>query len=235
MLAPTNADGDRHGCRWDGGRVATPPGFREAYRAYCDGGWPALACDPAWGGQGLPLLVHVALTEMLNSANHAGNMYAGLTHGAYEALRAHATTPLQRHYLPKIVSGEWLATMCLTESHAGTDLGLLRTRRTGRRRAGNGQRSARQRHEIFISGSEHDLTDNIVHLVLRTAARRAARQQGLSLVLVPKVLPDGTFNRVRGASRRRWAWPAATAACCASTARPAGWSASRIAGCRRCS
>ena len=197
VLAPTNADGDRHGCSFDEGRVATPPGFREAYRAYCDGGWPALACDPAWGGQGLPLLLHVALTEILNSANHAWNMYAGLTHGAYETLRAHATAALQQRYLPKIVSGEWLATMCLTESHAGTDLGLLRTRADpvgGEPASGSEVRVSGTK--IFISGGEHDLTDNIVHLVLARLPDGPPGSKGLSLVLVPKVLPDGTINRV---------------------------------------
>lgn len=197
VLAPTNADGDRHGCQWHEGRVSTPPGFRDAYRAYCDGGWPALACDPAWGGQGLPKLLQVALTEMLNSANHAWNMYAGIAHGAYETLRAHATPELQQRYLPRIVSGEWLATMCLTEAHAGTDLGLLRTRAEpvdASPRSGSEVRVTGSK--IFISGGEHDLTTNIVHLVLARLPGAPVGSKGITLVLVPRLLPDGAPNAV---------------------------------------
>lgn len=193
VLAPTNADGDLQGCHWQDGSVRTPKGFREAYRLFVDGGWPALGCDPAWGGQGLPQLLNVALYEMLNAANHAWTMYPGLAHGAYECLKAHASAELQQRYLPKIVSGEWLATMCLTEAHAGSDLGLLRTR-------------AQLRHDgslrvsgtkIFISGGEHDLSDNIVHLVLCRLPDAPPGTKGLSLALVPKLLPDGAPNRVR--------------------------------------
>lgn len=198
VLAPTNAPGDRHGCRWEAGAVRTPPGFREAYRAYRDGGWPALACDPAWGGQGLPMLVAAAVTEMLNSANHAWNMYPGLTHGAYELLCAHATPALQERYLPPLVSGAWLATMCLTEPHAGTDLGLLRTRAApaGAAPPRPGDELRVSGTKIFISGGEHDLTDDIVHLVLVRLPDAPSGSRGLSLALVPKRLPDGARNAV---------------------------------------
>ncbi|WP_281915525.1 acyl-CoA dehydrogenase family protein [Caldimonas thermodepolymerans] len=193
VLAPLNAGGDLQGCRWDDGRVTTPSGFREAYRTFVDGGWPALACDPAWGGQGLPQLLNVALYEMLHAANHAWAMYPGLAHGAYECLKAHGSVELQQRYLRHVVSGEWLATMCLTEAHAGSDLGLLRTKAVPRP-DGSVQVSG---SKIFISGGEHDLTDNIVHLVLCRLPDAPPGTRGLSLVLVPKVLPDGTPNRVR--------------------------------------
>lgn len=200
VLAPTNAPGDLAGCSWHDGEVTTPPGFRDAYGTFCDGGWPALACDPQWGGQGLPQMLNMALHEMLNGANHAWTMYPGLSHGAYEALKAHATPGLQQRYLPPIVSGQWLATMCLTESHAGSDLGLLRTRAepaAGHDGLDNGAELRVTGSKIFISGGEHDLTDNIVHLVLARLPDAPAGSRGLSVVLVPKWLPDGRRNAIR--------------------------------------
>jgi alkylation response protein AidB-like acyl-CoA dehydrogenase len=127
---PLNASGDAEGCTLDNTThaVTTPKGFKEAYRQYVEGGWPALSCDPAYGGQGLPHTVNQCLYEMLNSANQAWTMYPGLSHGAYEALLAHGTDEQKKTYLPKLVSGEWTGTMCLTEPHCGTDLGLLRTK-----------------------------------------------------------------------------------------------------------
>ena len=191
VLAPTNGPGDLEGCtlRSDGS-VATPTGYREAYRAFVDGGWPALSCDPSWGGQGLPLLLEAALTEMLNACNQAWTMYPGLLHGAYESIKAHGTDELKQRYLPRLASGEWLAAMALTEPQAGTDLGLVRTRAQLQadgtlRVSGN---------KIFISGGEHDLTDNIVHLVLCRLADAPPGTKGLSLALVPKLLPDGSRN-----------------------------------------
>jgi alkylation response protein AidB-like acyl-CoA dehydrogenase len=192
VLAPLNGPGDVAGCVWQGGQVCTPPGFARAYRAFVEGGWPALAADPACGGQGLPQLLNAALYEMLAAANHGWTMYPGLLHGAYECLHAHASAELRERYLPKITSGEWLSTMCLTEAHAGSDLGLLRTRAVPRADGAcevTGQK-------IFISGGEHDLTDNIVHLVLARLPDAPAGTKGLSLLLVPKVLPDGTRNAV---------------------------------------
>ena len=132
VLAPTNANGDLEGCTLAEGEVRTPRGYKEAYRAFVAAGWPALACDPAVGGQGLPQVLNAALYEMLAAANHAWTMYPGLLHGAYECLHLHASDELKQRYLGKVVSGEWLSTMCLTEAHAGSDLGLLATRTTER-------------------------------------------------------------------------------------------------------
>jgi len=187
VLFPLNAVGDREGCRYENGQVKTPPGFADAYRQFQEAGWPALACDPNFGGQGLPNTLNSVLYEMLSSSNHAWTMYPGLLHGAYACLHKHAGEELKQRYLPRIVSGEWLATMCLTESHAGSDLGLLRTRAVPRddgtvRITGS---------KIFISGGEQDMTENIVHLVLARLPDAPAGSKGISLFLVPKYLPDG--------------------------------------------
>ena len=193
VLAPTNAGGDLEGCRWEGGEVRTPKGFREAYRAFVDAGWPALACAPDAGGQGLPHVLNSALYEMLAAANHAWTMYPGLLHGAYECLHAHASPALKERYLGKVVSGEWLATMCLTEAQAGSDLGLLKSRAEPRGDGGYALRGSK----IFISGGEHDLTDNIVHLVLARLPGAPPGTKGISLFVCPKILPDGTRNAIR--------------------------------------
>ncbi|MCL4739578.1 MAG: acyl-CoA dehydrogenase family protein [Burkholderiaceae bacterium] len=195
VLLPLNAVGDRQGCRLEGGRVRTPDGFPAAWRAFVEGGWPALACDPEWGGQGLPQLLNAALFEMLVAANHAWTMYPGLLHGAYETIAAHASDELKARYLPKLVSGEWLAAMALTEPQAGSDLALVRTRAEPR---ADGTLAV-SGSKIFISGGDHDLSDNIVHLVLcrlndPVQGEAPAGTKGLSLVLVPTVLPDGTRN-----------------------------------------
>lgn len=193
VLAPLNASGDLEGCTLRDGAVTTPRGFREAYQAFVAAGWPALACDPSVGGQGLPHAVNAVLHEMLNSANHAWNMYPGLLHGAYECLMVHATPELKERYLGKIVSGEWLSTMCLTEAHAGSDLGLLTTR-------AEPQPDGSYRvcgTKIFISGGEHDLSDNIIHLVLARIHDAPAGTKGISLFLCPKILPGGERNSLR--------------------------------------
>lgn len=187
VLFPLNAVGDREGCRYENGVVKTPAGFAQAYRQFRDAGWPALACDPDYGGQGLPNTLNSVLYEMLSSSNHAWTMYPGLLHGAYACLHKHASDELKQRYLPRIVSGEWLATMCLTESQAGSDLGLLRTRAMPQddgtvRITGS---------KIFISGGEQDMTENIVHLVLARLPDAPAGSKGISLFLVPKYLPDG--------------------------------------------
>jgi alkylation response protein AidB-like acyl-CoA dehydrogenase len=193
VLAPTNADGDAQGCRLVDGHVITPAGFPAVYRQYCEGGWPALACDPENGGQGLPQLLNAAVYEMLNSTNHAWTMYAGLAHGAHECIRAHGSEFLKSTYLPKIVSGEWLATMCLTEPQAGTDVGLLRTQAVhvgarpvgalplGEQRDALNERYALNGSKIFISGGDQDMSPNIVRLPDAPAGSR-----GISLFLVPK-------------------------------------------------
>ncbi|WP_334166052.1 acyl-CoA dehydrogenase family protein [Tepidimonas sp.] len=192
VVAPLNRSGDEIGARWHDGAVTMPPGFRDAYQAFWRAGWPALSAPPALGGQGLPVALEFVLYEWLSAANHGWTMAPGLLHGAVECLRHHASPALQAQYLPKLVSGEWLATMALTEPHAGSDLGLVRTRATP---AGDdGYRI--EGTKIFISGGEHDLTDNIVHLVLARLPDAPPGPKGLSLLLAPKWLPDGRRNAV---------------------------------------
>ena len=183
---PLNLSGDQEGCVLDRQthEVKAPAGFRQAYQTYVAGGWPSLSCDPAYGGQGLPLVLNQCFYEMLNSANQAWAMYPGLSHGAYECLHAHGTEAQKRLFLPRLVSGEWTGTMCLTEPHCGTDLGLLRTR--AEPQADGSYRLTGQK--IFISAGEHDLADNIVHLVLARLPDAPAGSKGISLFLVPKVL-----------------------------------------------
>jgi len=193
VLAPLNASGDRQGCRWQDGEVSTPEGFAAAYRAFMEGGWPALACAPEHGGQGLPQLLDAALQEMLYASNHAWAMYTGIAHGAYLCLQAHAPQPLKERYLPAIVSGESLPTMCLTEPQAGSDVGLLRCR--AEPQADGTYRLTGSK--LFISGGEHDLTEDILHLVLARLADAPAGTRGISLFLVPKRLDDGRRNAVR--------------------------------------
>jgi alkylation response protein AidB-like acyl-CoA dehydrogenase len=188
VLYPLNHSGDREGCKLDREthEVATPKGFKEAYRQYVDGGWPALSCDPEYGGQGLPLVINNACYEMLNGANQAWTMYPGLSHGAYECLHEHGTPEQKKLYLPKLVSGEWTGSMCLTEAHCGTDLGLLRTRAEpqadGSYKLTGGK--------IFISAGEHDMSANILHLVLARLPDAPVGTRGISLFLVPKFLVD---------------------------------------------
>ena len=191
-IAPLQRSGDEEGCRFDSGQVHTPAGFRDAYQAFWQAGWPSLSCAPDDGGQGLPAVLECVLFEWLAGANHGWTMAPGLLHGAYECIKHHASAELKAQYLEKVATGEWLATMCLTEAHAGSDLGMVRTRGVPQP---NG--SARVNgSKIFISGGEHDLTDNIVHLVLARLPDAPAGPKGLSLFLVPKVLPDGTRNAV---------------------------------------
>ena len=191
---PLNQSGDEEGCQLDkaSGAVKAPNGFKEAYAAYVDAGWPALACSTEFGGQGLPEVVNNVLYEMLNSANQAWTMYPGLTHGAYAALRQHGTAEQKATYLPKLVSGHWTGTMCLTESHCGTDLGMLRTKAEP-----NGDGSyAISGQKIFISAGEHDLAENIIHLVLARLPDAPAGTKGISLFVVPKFIPnaDGSLG-----------------------------------------
>lgn len=193
VLAPTNSSGDLAGCRYENGVVTTPSGYREAYSAYVEGGWSSLGCHPEDGGQGMPHVINAAVFEMLVAANHAWSMYPGLAYGAYECIRTHAAAELKQRYLPKLVSGEWLATMCLTESHAGSDLGLLGTRAEPSTHGPYHLSGTK----MFISGGEHDLTPNIVHLVLARLPEAPSGTKGISLFLVPKFLPDGTRNSVR--------------------------------------
>ena len=192
VLAPLNAVGDLQGCRLVDGRVRTPDGFAQAYRRYVADGWPALARDPEWGGQGLPALLELAFTEMQVGANHAWTMYPGLLAGAVACLQAHASPDVQARFLPPLVGGEWLATMCLTEPQAGSDLSLLRTRAVP---AADG--SVRiTGAKVFISGGGQDLTPNIVHLVLARLPDAPPGTRGISLFVVPDMLEDGSRNGV---------------------------------------
>jgi len=194
VVAPLNQIGDSEGCTLDKAthEVKAPKGFKEAYAKYVEGGWAALSCDPAYGGQGLPYLVNQSMYEMLNSANQAWTMYPGLSHGAYEALIAHGSDEQKKTYLPKLTSGHWTGTMCLTESHCGTDLGMLRTKAEPQadgtyKLTGN---------KIFISAGEHDLAENIIHLVLARLPDAPSGSKGISLFVVPKYLvnADGTLG-----------------------------------------
>jgi alkylation response protein AidB-like acyl-CoA dehydrogenase len=192
MIAPLNRSGDETGAQWNAGAVTMPPGFRDAYQAFWQAGWPSLACAVEDGGQGLPTAVEAVLHEMLNAANHGWTMAPGLLHGAYECIRHHGSDALKARYLAKLASGEWLATMCLTEPHAGSDLGLVQTKAVP---LADG-RFALSGTKIFISGGEHDLSDNIVHLVLARLPDAPPGPRGLSLFLVPKFEADGQRSQV---------------------------------------
>jgi alkylation response protein AidB-like acyl-CoA dehydrogenase len=192
VIAPLNREGDEVGAQWKEGAVTMPPGFKAAYQTFWQSGWPALAASTEDGGQGLPSVLEAMLYEMLSAANHGWTMAPGLLHGAYECLKHHASDELKAHYLHKVATGEWLATMCLTEPHAGSDLGLARTKAVP---LADGQYAV-SGTKIFISGGEHDLTDNIVHLVLARLPDAPPGPKGLSLFLVPKFYPDGSRSRV---------------------------------------
>ena len=192
---PLNLSGDQQGCTLDKAthEVTAPQGFKAAYAKYVEGGWPALSCDPEFGGQGLPLVLNQCLYEMLNSANQAWTMYPGLSHGAYECLRTHGTADQKSSFLPKLISGVWTGTMCLTEPHCGTDLGLLRTKAEPQP-DGSYKLSGQK---IFISAGEHDLAENIIHLVLARLPDAPAGSKGISLFVVPKFLvaADGGLSQ----------------------------------------
>ena len=198
VLFPLNHSGDREGCTFNAAdkSVTTPKGFKQAYKQYVEGGWAALACDPEYGGQGLPITLNNSFYEMLNSSNQAWSMYPGLSHGAYECLLEHGTDDQKRLYLPKLVSGEWTGTMCLTEAHCGTDLGLLRSKAEPQ---GDGTYLITG-SKIFISAGEHDISDNIVHLVLARLPDAPEGSKGISLFLVPKFMPneDGSLGERNG-------------------------------------
>ena len=190
VLAPLNASGDQEGCIYENGVVRTPKGFKEAYRTYAEGGWGGLACDPAYGGQGFPASVAKLIEEMMCSGNLAFGICPGLTHGAYIALKNFGSEELKQRFLPKMVAGTWSGSMCLTEPQCGTDLGMVRTRAEPQ---GDGSYRITG-NKIFISAGEHDMTENIVHLVLARLPDAPAGIKGISLFVVPKFLPraDGT-------------------------------------------
>lgn len=185
-LQPLNHEGDEEGCHYDKGTVTTPKGFKEAYAKFIEGGWTGLPCDPAYGGQGLPKLVNFAVEEMICSANLSFGMYPGLSNGNYNAIHAHGSEEQKALYLPKLVDGTWTGTMCLTEPHCGTDLGLCKTRAEA-----NADGSYKlYGTKIFISAGEHDLAENIIHLVLARLPDAPAGIRGISLFVCPKFLPD---------------------------------------------
>jgi len=186
VLQPLNATGDAEGCRLENGVVRTPKGFVDAWATLREGGWPSLECDPEYGGQGMPTILGLAVGTMKSSANMAFMMYHGLTHGAYSAIHAHGTEAQRRTYLPKLASGDWTGTMNLTEPQCGTDLGLVRTRAV----PGENGAWTVTGNKIWISSGEHDLAENIVHLVLARTPDAPEGTRGLSLFVVPKFLVD---------------------------------------------
>ena len=186
VLAPLNRSGDEEGCHFDNGVVTTPKGFKQAFAQYVEGGWHGLAADPVYGGQGLPSSLGLVISEMVGSSNTSWGMYPGLTHGAMSAIHAHGTEPQKSIYLSKLTAGQWTGTMCLTEAHCGTDLGIIKTRAVPQADGSY----AISGSKIFISAGEHDMSDNIIHLVLAKLPDAPAGTKGISLFIVPKFLPD---------------------------------------------
>ena len=190
LLAPINQSGDQQGCRLENGIVTTPDGFKEAYAAYAEGGWSGLTGDINYGGQGMPKLLSAIIEEMAFGANSSFALYTILTTGATLTLSHHASEELKQRYLPKMYEGVWSGTMCLTEPHAGTDLGMIHTKAVPQ---ADGSYSVTGT-KIFITAGEHDLTENIIHLVLAKLPDAPAGPRGISLFLVPKKLVDEQSN-----------------------------------------
>lgn len=191
-IAPLNRSGDEEGCRWVDGAVSTPAGYAEAYRQYAEGGWVGVGGDPAYGGMGMPKAISAQVEEMMNSASLAFGLYPMLTSGACLSIYAHASEELKQKYLPNMYAGAWSGSMCLTEPHAGTDLGIIRTK--AEPQADGSYKVSGTK--IFITGGEHDLTENIIHLVLAKLPDAPAGSRGISLFLVPKVMvnDDGSLG-----------------------------------------
>ncbi|MDD8058475.1 acyl-CoA dehydrogenase C-terminal domain-containing protein [Shewanella metallivivens] len=191
VVAPLNQIGDQQGCTWKDGVVTTPDGFKEAYAQYVEGGWPTLSQSEAFGGQGLPHSLNISIAELFSSANHSFAMYPGLSHGALATIEAHGTEAQKQQFMPNLVDGKWTGTMCLTEPHCGTDLGMLRTK-AELQTDGTYSLSGTK---IFISAGEHDLSDNIVHIVIARIPGSPEGNKGISLFIVPKfnVNEDGTI------------------------------------------
>jgi len=198
VLQPLNRSGDEEGCHFENGVVRTPKGFKEAYELFKQGGWTGIAADPAYGGQGLPTSVNMLVEEMISSANCSFGMYPGLTHGAYKAIHAHATDELKNIYLPKMVEGTWGGTMCLTEPHCGTDLGMMRTKAIPEKDGSYKITGTK----IFISSGEHDMVENNIHLCLARIEGAPKGIKGISLFVVPKFLvkEDGSLGPRNGVS-----------------------------------
>lgn len=226
-LQPLNLPGDEEGCHYENGAVRTPKGFREAYATFAAGGWTGLSCDPKYGGQGLPKVVNLVVEEMICSANMSFGMYPGLSAGAYNALELWADDAIKDLYLPKLVDGSWAGTMCLTEPHCGTDLGLIRTKAEPKDDGSHAITGTK----IFISAGEHDLTENILHLVLARLPDAPPGIRGISLFLVPKFLPRkgndgaeaGERNGVRCGSIEKKMGIKASATCVINFDEATGW------------
>lgn len=193
ILAPLNKVGDDEGCQFNAGEVTTPTGFKEAYRQWVDNGWPSLAQPEAFGGQGMPDSLGSVVSELVSEANWAWGMYPGLSHGAMNTIEMHGTEEQKETYLTHLVSGEWTGTMCLTEPNCGSDLGILKTKAE----LSEEGHYLIQGSKIFISSGEHDLADNIIHIVLARMVGAPEGTKGLSLFIVPKFLSDGSRNEVR--------------------------------------
>lgn len=224
LLFPLNQSGDAEGCRYENGEVKTPAGFKEAYAQYAAGGWTGIAAPTEFGGQGLPEAVRFVFEEMLCSSNLSFSMYPGLSHGACSALLSHGSDELKQRFLPRLVDGTWSGTMCLTEAHAGTDLGILTTKAVP---AGDGAYSITGT-KIFISAGEQDLTENIVHLVLAKTPNAPSGSKGISMFLVPKFLPTeegkpGTKNGVTCGSIEHKMGIKASATCVLNFDNATGW------------
>jgi len=224
QLLPINASGDLEGCTYENGVVHTPKGFKEAYKGFSEAGWGALNAAQKYGGQGAPETIAKLVEEMICSTNLSFGLYPGLTHGASLALESHGSEELKDFYLPKMVSGEWSGTMCLTEPHCGTDLGLLRTKAVPQNDGSYKISGAK----IFISAGEHDLTENIIHLVLARLPDAPAGVKGISLFLVPKFLPNaegrpGTRNGVSCAAIEHKMGIKASATCQMNFDDATGW------------
>ncbi len=207
VVAPLNRDGDEIGARFDAGSVTMPPGFRDAYQAFWQAGWPALACAVEDGGQGLPAVLEATLYEMLSAANHGWTMAPGLLHGAYECIKHHASDALKARYLEKMATGEWLATMCLTEPHAGSDLGLCRTKAVPQ---SDGSYQLQRHQDLHLRRRARPDRQHRAPGA-GAPARRAARPQGpVAVSGAQGVLPTATAARwSASASRKRWACTAA--------------------------
>jgi len=196
VMLPLNRSGDEEGCTWNDTVVTTPKGFKEAFRMMAENGWTALSGNPEYGGQGMPKMLAVLFEEMMHSGNTSLALYTLLSNGACLCLDAHASEELKNTYLPKIYSGEWSGTMCLTEPHSGTDLGILRTKAEPQADGSYAVTGTK----IFITGGEHDFNDNIIHLVLAKLPDAPAGSKGISLFLVPKFLvnEDGSIGERNG-------------------------------------
>ena len=201
VLAPLYQSGDEEGCTWSEEGVKTPEGFADAYRQYVENGWPALSAETEYGGQGMPNLLGIMMNELAGTANWSWLMYPGLSHGAVHTLEAHGDDTQKQLYLPKLISGEWTGTMCLTESHCGSDLGLLRSKAEPQADGSYAITGTK----IFISAGEHDMSENIVHIVLARLPDAPEGTAGISLFIVPKfnVNDDGGVGGEDGHSRQR--------------------------------